>query len=434
MFEVNAIAMFEQHYHKMLDLKQWYSAIRQQAWSVFEKNGIPTLRDENWKYTGIAPLFAKPLNFVTQPHNLPAEKTADEYVLVFLDGILLLESSILPAEEELEIISLSKISRDKEMPTIEGVLLSDWLEAKISQEYTMAALATALSPECYFLNVKKSLSKPLRMRHYHSGVQAACSFSHQMLYLSPKTQVVCVEEFYTQEAGESILNSRFDIVMGDDAKLEHTRIQLQSDASTHIRCIQVKQASGSELSSFAFDLGGKLVRTDLYTDLVGEYAQCRLVGLYLANEKSHVDNHTRIDHRAPNGVSEQYYKGIIGDRARAVFNGKVLVYPDAQNTNAAQKNKNLLLSSQAEIDTKPELEIYADEVKCAHGATVGQLDEEALFYLQARGLSRDEAQSLLLYAFGEEMIARVPDKTLLSTIRDAFIAKLSQGCVVKEYL
>jgi len=229
------------------------------------------------------------------------------------------------------------------------------------------------------------------------------------------------------------LNSRCDILLEENAKLTHCRIESESAQTAHFRFISIAQQKHSHLDSFALDLGGQMIRTDFITRLLAPQATCMLNGLYITNGKQHVDNHTLIEHASHHCSSRQFYKGIIAGSSRAVFNGKVIVEKDAQATDAAQQNKNLLLSSTAEIDTKPELEIYADEVKCAHGSTVGQLDEEAIFYLRSRGIPEAQARSLMTFAFAEEMLEKLSNKEMALHAKNLVLAKLPEGKVVREY-
>jgi Fe-S cluster assembly protein SufD len=200
--------------------------------------------------------------------------------------------------------------------------------------------------------------------------------------------------------------------------LNHYKLQHEAMAQTHIATLAAKQATSSTWNNSNITLGGKLTRNDIHTQLLGEQSHATLDGMYLTKDEQHVDNHTRIDHAVPNTTSEELYKGVLDDSSHAVFNGKVVVHKDAQKTDANQSNKNLLLSRQCEIDSKPEMEIYADDVKCGHGSAIGQLDEQQIFFLRARGLDEVSARSLLTYAFAIEVLQRISDEP----IRDALSA------------
>ncbi|MGE5431151.1 MAG: Fe-S cluster assembly protein SufD, partial [Syntrophomonadaceae bacterium] len=210
----------------------------------------------------------------------------------------------------------------------------------------------------------------------------------------------------------------------ENSVLNYFKIQNESDSAFHISRLQVRQDRASSFNSFAFTYGGSLVRNDLNAVLGGEYAEANLNGLYLAEGKRHIDNHTVIDHAVPHCNSNELYKGILDDKGRGVFNGKVVVRKDAQKTQAYQSNKNLLLSRNAKIDTKPQLEIFADDVKCSHGATVGQLNEEAVFYLQSRGVGIEAAQSILINAFASDVTDLINIEQLKETVNEQILGKL----------
>jgi len=217
-----------------------------------------------------------------------------------------------------------------------------------------------------------------------------------------------VESFRISEATTPYLNNAVtEIVLERGATLEHVNVQWEGEAGRHVHRIQVRQDAGSTFCSYALGLGAAVSRTEITTILAGERAECALYGLYLGERDRHVDHHTTIDHAAPKTTSRELYKGILDGESRGVFTGKVYVRPDAQETSAEQTNKNLLLSEGAVVETRPQLEIYADDVKCSHGAAVGRLDEDALFYLRQRGLDLAHARSLLTYAFGSEVLEKL---------------------------
>jgi Fe-S cluster assembly protein SufD len=247
-----------------------------------------------------------------------------------------------------------------------------------------------------------------------------------------RSRATVIESYWGNAGDAYFTNALTEIVLGEGAAIDHYKLQNEAEAASHIALIQVEQGRSSRFASHSFSLGGSLARNELRVTLDGEGAECVLNGLYLAGGKQHLDNTTQIDHAKPHCKSRQLYKGILDGQSRAVFNGRVLVRPDAQKTDAQQTNKNLLLSDEAEVDTKPQLAIYADDVKCAHGATVGQLDEEAMFYLRSRGLPQNLAKSLLTFAFASEMIALVGPESLRSQIRGRVASRLPAGTALGE--
>jgi Fe-S cluster assembly protein SufD len=435
---MNPLELFQQQYEKQNTTQNWLNDFRQQAWHDFQQQGIPTLRQENWKYSNVSPIFKRDIS-IQQAAQIDlasiiakaAIENYDCYRIVMVDGKWIPEHSVLPTAKEVEIIPLSSLS-SVEVAKVEQVIAAGKEQSKL---HPFANLNLALANESILISINKSLSKPIELLHISSAQQAdAIAHSHQILYVNAHAHANFVERFISAQEQRYVLNSRCDILLSEQARLTHVRFESQSQQASHFRFIGVTQHRASHFDSYAFDFGGQFIRTDLVTRLVEKQAGCVLHGVYLVNQKQHVDNHTFIEHVAPECTSRQYYKGIIADSSRAVFNGKVIVQNTAQKTDAAQKNKNLLLSKTAEIDAKPELEIYADEVKCSHGATVGQLDEEAVFYLQARGISEESARSLMTYSFGDELIAQLPDNALVNLARTYLISKLPEGNVVKEYL
>jgi Fe-S cluster assembly protein SufD len=234
-----------------------------------------------------------------------------------------------------------------------------------------------------------------------------------------------LEQFENQNANTS--NVVFQIELNTGAKLQHIRFQQESDTAVLITRTEVSQQGDSDYNYYGFDLGGRLVRHDLHSSLLGRGAKAGLNGAYLLDGNRHVDNHCRVDHMAVGGVSEQYFRGIAGGNGRAVFNTAVCVHPGADETEARQSNANILLSTRAEIDTKPELEIYADEVIASHGATVGQLDEQAIFYMRSRGLSEQQARQLLTTAFCRSVSDKLPDSALGEVIAQRMMDVMPQA-------
>jgi len=230
-----------------------------------------------------------------------------------------------------------------------------------------------------------------------------------------------------RSAGPIFTNAVTETVAGAGSIIDHIRVQQEPGDTYHIATAQTHQEAASRVALHAFTVGGGLVRNDVNAVLQGEGAEVALNGLYLVKGNQHVDNHTRIDHAAPHCTSTETYKGIMDDQGRAVFNGRIVVHPDAQQTNAAQSNKNLMLSDKALVNTNPQLEIYADDVKCTHGSTVGQIDEEAMFYFLSRGIDRRTARGLLLQGFTQELISMIENETIRRAVNDLVALWLPNG-------
>jgi Fe-S cluster assembly protein SufD len=225
--------------------------------------------------------------------------------------------------------------------------------------------------------------------------------------LGVNAQAKVIESYGAAGAAAGFTNAVTTVGLADGASLEHYKLQEESEKAFHVARLDVRQARDSRFTSHSVSLGGELTRNDIGAALEAEGAECTLNGLYMVDGRQHVDFHTSVEHTQPRGTSREFYKGILGGRARGVFNGRIHVHPGAQKTDSQQSNQNLLLSRDAEVDTKPELEIYADDVKCSHGATVGQLDPDMLFYLRSRGIDPDAARGLLTYGFAQDVIERM---------------------------
>jgi len=278
------------------------------------------------------------------------------------------------------------------------------------EEHAFTALNTALMRDGAFVNIPdgKVVEEPIHLLFLSiAGREPTVSHSRNLIVVGKNSQATIVESYVGLGDKVYFTNAVTEIVLGENSVVEHVRLQRESEKAFHISTLQVQQNRSSMFSGHSVSVGGALVRNDVNAVLDGEGVDCTLNGLYLVTGRQHVDNHTRIDHVKPHGTSRELYKGILDDESRGVFNGKVVVWKDAQKTDAKQTNKNMLLSEGAEINSKPQLEILADDVKCTHGTTVGQLEEEQLFYLRSRGLDREIAQGLLTQGFASETIGRI---------------------------
>ncbi|MGH8120778.1 MAG: Fe-S cluster assembly protein SufD, partial [Gammaproteobacteria bacterium] len=235
------------------------------------------------------------------------------------------------------------------------------------------------------------------------------------------------------DEGSYFTNTVTEACVQKGAVLQHYKIQREGQSCYHVGNFDIRQEQDSRVESFSIALGGSLVRNDIRARLDAEGAGIRMNGLYLAGGRQHIDNHTRVDHLQPRTWSHENYRGVLNEHARGVFNGKVIVHKDAQKTDASQNNANLLLSDNAEVDTKPELEIYADDVKCAHGATVGQLDQDMLFYLRSRAIDETTARNLLTYAFVDEVLREVGIAPLRRHLEQMIISRLPQPELIREF-
>jgi Fe-S cluster assembly protein SufD len=289
-----------------------------------------------------------------------------------------------------------------------------------NRERVFDALNMALMQDGYFIYIPagKIINEPIELLFVTTDENNnKSSYTRNIIVMEEHSYATVIERY--QGEGRYFNNIVTEISLGACAHLEHYKLQQESLEATHIASMVVQQSRDSRFFSHSVSLGGALVRNDIAAELIAENTECELNGLYMADGKQHVDYHTLIDHIKPKGKSRENYRGIVDGKGRAVFNGKIVVHPDAQKTDSQMSNKNLLLSKTGEIDTKPELQIDADDVKCSHGATVGQLSDEALFYLCSRGIDAAEAKKMLTYAFAKEIIDKIKIESLRKEIENA---------------
>jgi Fe-S cluster assembly protein SufD len=291
--------------------------------------------------------------------------------------------------------------------------------------HAFTALNTAFLEDGAFVSIArgKVVEEPIHLLFLSTthGEGAVCH-PRSLILAGEGSQATVIESYVGTGDDVYFTNAVTEIVAGPAAVVDHYKLQRESEEAFHVATLQVQQARNSTLSSHAVTLGGALVRNEVNAVLDDEGCTCTLNGLYLAAGRQHVDNHTVIDHARPRCTSHELYKGILDGQAHGVFNGKIYVRQDAQKTDAKQTNQTLLLSEDATINTKPQLEIYADDVKCTHGATVGQLDDEALFYLRTRGIDKEAARHLLTYAFANDVISRVKVAPVRAHLEEFFLA------------
>jgi Fe-S cluster assembly protein SufD len=291
-----------------------------------------------------------------------------------------------------------------------------------------AALNTAFIEDGAYVHVPDGivLEEPLQIIFVSAPGDPVVSHPRTLIVLGERSQARIVETYVGASDVQYFANAVTEVFVGESAVLDHYKVQQESDSAFHVGSMHVNAARSANFSSHSFSLGGKLVRNDALATLDGEGAEVTLNGLYLADGDRLVDNHTTIDHARAHCPSHEVYKGILGGRARAVFNGKIIVRQDAQKTDAKQTNRALLLTDDALINTKPQLEIFADDVKCTHGAAIGQLDDDAIFYLRARGLTFFEARDMLIHAFAGQILERVKVEPLRTALESELYARLAR--------
>ncbi|HET6470118.1 MAG TPA: Fe-S cluster assembly protein SufD, partial [Geminicoccaceae bacterium] len=416
-----------------------FGRLREESFERFRALGFPGPKVEEWRYTNLTPL-TKVAFGLARPVEVDEAELASCLVagaahsrLVFVNGHLhpgLSRADRLPAGVTLESLAevLERGGGDDEV----AVLLPE-LEAGRG----LSALNGAFTTGGAVLRVADGaeLDRPVQLVFVSVGRdEPVMANPRNLVVLGQGSRASLIETHLALGGGEgrTLTNLVNRMVLGEGAELHHDRVQLGITAGTLIGKSEIELRDRARLTQTVATLGGGLTRNETWAVLDGSEIEVRLNGVYLTGDGQHIDNLIRMDHAKPNSFSDQFYKGVLDGRARAVFAGKVIVRRDAQKTNAYQANNNLLLSPDAEIDTKPELEIYADDVKCSHGATAGELDEQALFYLRSRGLDRATAQSLLTYAFMGEVIERFGSEEVASQVRREILERLPGGHALEE--
>lgn len=396
---------------------------RKAAFENFRESGFPTIRNEDWKYTNLTRFlkddYALNIPAIPAPAKLiDAAKIADFdcYTIVLINGTW---NKALGADlpKGVEILPMAEAKQD---PT-----LADWFSPNEKDRF-FTALNTALFADGLFIRVKAGAlpEKPIHIIHAYTSETNLMVQPRHVWVINERAEINIVESIVA-DGGEARIwaNSRTEIVLNRDAKVDHTVIQSAPDGIRLVNHTTVRQKKQSLYNNYTFTLpGADLVRNDLQARLEEDHTETHLYGLYLAAGGQLVDNHTLVDHQKPNCFSNELYKGVLLEQSTGVFNGKVYVHQDAQKTNAFQQNNNLVIGKKATIDSKPELEIFADDVKCSHGSTVGQFSEEALFYLRARGIGEAAARALLINAFAFDVTEKIKHAAVETHI-NALISK-----------
>ena len=383
----------------------WLVTLRRNAFERFAELGFPTTHDEDWKYTNVSAIaktrFEPGELAVAEPDRFPLADMGCATRLVFVNGNFSRDlSSTDRGQGGVRVHSLRELLRDGS-----EIVESHFARYARFDHHAFVALNTALAEDGAVVEVDKDAvpDQPIHLL-FLSVPNGVPTVSHpRNLIVAGRGSQASVIETYVGGAA-CFTNAVTEIVLGDGAVFDHYRIQQESDQAFHVATVQAIQGRQSVFSSHNVALGAALARNDLNSVLDAEGAECFLNGLFFAAGARHVDNHTLLDHAKPHCQSRELYKGILAGHGVGVFNGKIVVRKDAQKTNAIQSSRNLLLSGDAVIDTKPQLEIFADDVRCTHGATVGQIDQEALFYMQSRGIPAGEARQLLVHAFAGEVL------------------------------
>ena len=412
----------------------WLKALRRSAFEWVGEHGFPTGKDEAWKYTRVAPILEIPFAPV-EPGARRALSPSDVSALagelggprlVFVNGYFVAELSALPSLPNGVKLGSLAAAFAQESEALEALL---WRRLR-ERPRAFTALNVALGEDGAFIRISPHIrvEEPIHLV-FISDAGATPLMSHPLsvVFAGAGSRATIVETHVGIVGGTYLSNAVTEIVLDEGAVVEHYKVQDEIESAFHLASLSVRQGRASRFAAHSVALGAALARHEVQVALEAPEAQVTLNGLYLPRGRQLLDNPTTIEHAAPHGTSRQLYKGVVDGHGRGVFDGRIVVQPGAMKTDASQTNKNLLLSASAQAYTRPRLEIFADDVKCAHGATVGQLDDEALYYLRTRGIPQQQARDLLTYAFASEMVELIQVPPLRCRVQQMLAARFTDG-------
>lgn len=416
----------------------WLGELRARSFAQFNRTGFPTVEHEEWKYTNVAPLAKRSFRPVIAANGTALSKqnalepfTYEETrnsVFGFVNGIFRRDlSSLKSLPSGVVAIALDEALRDK---AHEPLIRKRLDEESLDSQSSFTLLNTALFAGGLFIRIPQGveIEAPLQLQFISEPIKGetpAAVFPRVVIFAEANSAATIIESYRASDESSSYFtNGMIDVVLGDGAHVRHYKVQREGTHASHIANTRVDVGPNADYNTTTINLGAALSRHDINVTMDHEGASCSVDGLYMIDGNQHTDTHSVIDHRQPHCSSHQLYKGILDGKSRAVFNGKVFVRPGAQKTDAQQTNKNLLLSDDAQVDTKPQLEIYADDVKCTHGAAIGQLSEDEMFYLESRGINPTLARNILTYGFAEEVIEKIKIESIKRELDEAVLNRL----------
>ncbi len=418
---------------------EWLRALRETAAKQFANLGFPGPKHEEWKYTNVGPIARTrfvPAQAVSDPARGSFEASTfgamDGHRLVFVNGRSVPRLSYVPsADDGLRVMPLSETLAD-------GAKIEPFL-GRIAgfEKNPFIALNTAFARDGAFLDVPRGRQLEIPIYLLFLGLPSSppwVAHPRNLILLGDGSHATIIEMYLGVGSGTYLTNAVTEVVAGENATLDHVKVQLEPEAAYHVATMSVEQKRNANVSCTTISLGGGLARSDVRTIFTGEGGEVSMSGLFVIGGRQHFDAHTWIDHRTPSCTSRELYKGILDGSSRGVFNGMIYVRRGAQKTVARQTNKNLLLSKDAHVDSTPGLEIQADDVKCNHGSSIGQLDENSIFYLRSRGIDQETARSLLTYAFGNEIVNLVKVPALRDRLDEFILSRLPNSDAVREAL
>ncbi|HXW61361.1 MAG TPA: Fe-S cluster assembly protein SufD [Candidatus Acidoferrales bacterium] len=415
----------------------WLHQLRQNGFARFSETGFPTPREEDWRFTNLSPIAQTPFRLLRNGHRLPSEADVSEHriagaacELVFIDGRW--AASLSSARHLPKGLHLGSLAA--EMATNPGSIESHLGHYLNIQRDPFAALNTAFLEDGAYVHLSKGvvLESPIHLLFISTAHEIpVVTHPRNLIIAGEDSQATIIEDYISMGRGErGLCNTVTELLAQDHSVIAHYMIEKEHEQAFNVSTLRIQQGRAADVASHAVLAGGELVRNNVHPVLAGEGGECLINGLFLGRNRQHLDNYMLVEHASPHCSSRQFYNGILDGHAHGVFHGRIIVHKSAQKTDAKQTNRNLLLSDTAQIDTKPQLEIYADDVKCTHGATIGQIEEDALFYLRSRGMEEGSARRLLLFAFASECLDRMrtgPARTYVENLIQHNLAYLGDA-------
>ena len=425
------LEIFDQFGSRAAAQPRWLQSLRQEAFARFSETGFPTTHDEDWRFTNVTAVSNTAFELagaeVVSKEQLEPFGTAQfACCLVFVNGLFSQEHSTVPA-----------MPKGVKIGSLAAQLKSDPAEVEAhlgrhlnTQRDAFAALNTAFIEDGTYVHVPRGIvvETPIYVLYVTvPGATPTMNHPRNLIVAHENSQVTVVEDYVSLGAGITFSNAATELVAGDNASVSHYMIVREGEQAYNFSTLRIQQGRHANVATHSLLLSGALVRNNVHPVLAGEGSECLINGLFMANGRQHMDNYMLVEHASPHCDSRQFYNGILNGQSHGVFHGRIIVHKDAQKTDAKQTNRNLLLSDDAQIDTKPQLEIYADDVKCTHGATIGQFDENALFYLRSRGLAETAARHVLLLAFANECLDRMNSPQVRDHLEKLVVAGLPES-------
>ena len=428
------VAAFEKFESRVAGSPSWLTPVRKAAIARLNELGFPNTKHEDWRSTNLAPLTRTTFVRATPPADRPSPEDLKSHLfaeagcsrLVFVNGGFDSELSDVGSLPDGVVVGNMAEIMARDSSTLEPYLT----RYADNKEAPFIALNTAFLEDgaCVIIPPNTVIERPIHVLYVTvAGSDPIVVHPRTLFVLGESSEATLIENYAGINEGVYFSNPVTEIIVGPNAKVDHYRVQRESEKSFHIGWLQANLDRDSRFNSHSLAMGGGFIRNNVHAMLDGEGCDCTLNGLYVTHGEQHVDNHLRVEHAKPHCNSWEFYKGILDGHSSAVFTGRIYVHEEATKTDAKQSNMNLLLSDHAQIDTKPQLEIFTSDVRCTHGATIGQIDKEAMFYLQCRGVPKDAARSMLTYAFAGESLGQIKVEALRNEMQAVLLQRLPHG-------